>query len=58
VEVEGNEWHDDRVKVLNQACDATVQSQGISVLRIDAKDVFNAPHDVIHRIKNALEESD
>ena len=58
VEVDGKKWHDDRVKILDQARDAAVQSQGISVLRIAAKDVFNAPHDVIHRIKNALEETD
>jgi very-short-patch-repair endonuclease len=50
IEVDGDEFHDDR-KEQDKARDAYLIARGFTVLRFPAREVFETPASVIHRIK-------
>ena len=50
IEVDGAEFHDDR-KEQDKARDAYLAARGYTVLRFSAREVFETPGSVIHRIK-------
>ncbi len=50
IEVDGDEFHDDR-KEQDKARDAYLWARGFTVLRFPAREIFETPASVIHRIK-------
>ena len=50
IEVDGAEFHDDR-KEQDKARDAYLAARGYTVLRFPAREIFETPASVIHRIK-------
>jgi len=53
IEVDGQKYHDD-TKEKDKARDAFLYAQGFEVFRTSARDVFETPHEVIHRIEQHL----
>jgi len=53
IEVDGQAHHEGR-QAVDAGIDATLAGHGYRVMRIPAKDVFQTPVEVVHRIKRAL----
>ena len=54
IEVDGAEFHD-KTKTTDRSRDAFLQAQGWKVLRVPARAILETPHNVIQKIKLALE---
>lgn len=53
VEVDGAEYHDGR-ETRDRGIDAYLEGRGYRVLRVPARAVLETPHEVVHRINEAL----